>query len=248
MTVGIMTNGTQIIWFDPDRIPKGSWPFLLTIWDALRSVKDDVLLPSVDLTEGLGAITITGRLEAYRQLILRRALDLAQSTVVTWNSGLAIGAVISARALLETLAAFHNLLEKASCAVASKDWETVSQLVDAYAMSSSDGPDRTIGKPEGPPAIGKQVRRFLLAVFGPRAERFWHQISDMSHPNGRPMLRHLMDLGEHQLKARPNLEIEAELFPAVYNCLYAVCWFYCAMSDFDKLLDRTRYIYPDDSQ
>jgi hypothetical protein len=231
----------SIVWFDRERIPPGSWPFLSTIWNSLRSIKDDIALPSVDLTEGLGGITITGRMEAYRQLVLRRALDLAQSTVVTWNASLPIGAVVSARGLLETLAVFYDLMAEATPLADKKDWEGLSRLIDTYALSTSEGPQRTTGKPGGPPSVGKQVTRFILAI-EPHAERFWHQISDAAHPNGKPMLQHFGTLRGDRLEEKATAESEPHVFQAIYNCLYAVCWFYGAMSDFDKLLDRIRYL------
>lgn len=234
----------SVSWFDHDRVPAGDWIFLSTIWNSLRLIQSDVLVPSVDLTEGLDRLTISGCMEAYRQIIVRRVLDLAQATAVTWNAGLAIGAVVSARGLLETLAVFHDLMAETVPLAERKDWDALSAVVDAYAFSTSNWQGQKSGIPQGPPKIGAQVRRFIR-VIEPDAERFWHQISDIAHPNGKPMFAHFGRICDQRFDERPASESEAVLFQAIYNCLYAVCWFFNAMGDFDQLLDRIRYLDPE---
>jgi hypothetical protein len=133
----------------------------------------------------------------------------------------------------------------ASALADDKDWGAIGALVDARAWSTSNGPDRTTGKRGGPPSIGIQVTRFIRAV-EPNAEQFWHQISDISHPNGKPMFGHFGVLRDGRFDERPVIESEPELFQAIYNCLYSVCWLYgTAMSDFDTLLCRIRYLDPE---
>ena len=73
-----------MLWFDNERIPPGKWPFLSTAYAGLRQLEES-LAGSIDLTEGNDGITITGCLEAYRQATLRRALDLVQAVVTSWN-------------------------------------------------------------------------------------------------------------------------------------------------------------------
>ena len=110
-TVSAEKSG-QTLWFDDGRIPPGKWPFLSTTYAGLRQLEES-LAGSIDLTEGNDAITITGCLEAYRQAILRRTLDLTQAVVASWNAGQLVGSVVCARAVLETLTTFHSLLSRA---------------------------------------------------------------------------------------------------------------------------------------
>ena len=105
-------TSTSMLWFETKRITPGNWPFLTTTYAGLRDLKAS-LTGSVDLTEGNRQITITGCLDAYRRAILRRAPDLAQAVIASWNAGHPIGSVVCARALLETLATFHSVTNKA---------------------------------------------------------------------------------------------------------------------------------------
>ena len=113
-----------MLWYEPSRIPSGKWPFLWTAYAGLREIEES-LISSVDLTEGCNKITITGCLNAYRQAILRRVLDLAQAVATSWNAGQLVGSVVCARALLETLATFHSLLCRAQAAADEADWQAI---------------------------------------------------------------------------------------------------------------------------
>ena len=124
-----------MLWFDTERIPPGKWPFLTTVHVGLEQLEDS-LSDSVDLTEGHAEITITGCLQAYRQAILRRALDLSQAVVASWNAGQLVGSVVCARALLETLATFHSLLRRAQSAADRGDWEAIGKHKIPWGQSA----------------------------------------------------------------------------------------------------------------
>ena len=230
-----------MLWFDKGRVPSGKWPFLRTVRAGLRELEES-LMNSVDLTEGHGAITITGCLEAYRQAVLRRVLDLTQAVVASWNAGQIIGSVVCARALLETLATFHSLLSRAQGAANARDWERLGKLVDSYAFSTSPSSRLDRGKqaPESPPPVGKMVKQFIRdAELGD--ERFWDQICEVSHPNGKQLMAFAGVLKEQRFDAHSSTTPEEEShFQAVYNCLYSCCWLISAMLDFDILREHIR--------
>ena len=227
-----------MLWFDNKRIPPGKWPFLWTACAGLRELEES-LVGSVDLTEGNDEITITGCLEAYRQALLRRVLDLAQAVVVTWNARQLIGSVVCARALLETLATFHSLLSRAQIAADSGDWETLGKLVDCYAFSSSSRLNKGTRVPEAPPAVGAMVKTFIRdRDMG--NEKFWDQICEEAHPNGKRLMSFGGVLQERRFDAHTSTSNEDQLFPALYNCLYSCCWLTNAMLDFDILCEHIR--------
>ena len=126
-----------MLWFEKGRIPNGRWPFLNAVRAGLLDI-EEALVEQLDLTEGTGSLLLTGCMQAYRQAVMRRVLDLAQATVASWNTGLPIGAIVCSRALLETIATFHAFLTRAEAAAATDDWETIRKLIDAYAGFGDD--------------------------------------------------------------------------------------------------------------
>jgi hypothetical protein len=113
-----------MLWFNSNRVPAGRWPFLNAARVGLCDLEEG-LIERLDLTEGTGTVVITGCMQAYRQAVVVRVLDLAQATVATWNAGFTLGAIVSARALLETIAIFHSFLERAKALAAAKDWDAL---------------------------------------------------------------------------------------------------------------------------
>jgi hypothetical protein len=230
----------EMIWFDNARIPIGNWPFLSVARSSLVEMTEDSFRDSLDLMEGMQSLTLTGCLEAYRQVIIRRTVDIVRAVVVLWNSENALGSLICARALLETLATFHDFFNRVEAAANSQNYEEIARLVDSYSFSTSNGPARTLGKPDGPPSIGRQVIAFIEAT-QPGASQFWHQICDAAHPNGAPMFSRYGELRGGWFYSKASSESETDTFQAIYNCIYSICWLYCSMGDFDKLLDDIRH-------
>lgn len=237
-----------MIWFHKGRIPDGPWPFLSVTYNGLRSIEDN-FSTDIDLTEGLGGISITGRMQAYRKALLHRVLDLTKGVVVCWNERALLGSLVCARSLLETLAIFHSFLKRADKKAKAKEWQTLSRLVDAYAFSTSSGPDKKNKSPESPPRVGEAVIEFIKRTQQDK-EQFWEQICDEAHPNGKKMMVFGGLLKDLQYIDVPIEENERRLFPAVYNSLYSCCWLVGAMLDFDILLEEIRYggDLPDDHE
>lgn len=227
-----------MLWFDDGRIPTGKWPFLRATYAGLRELEES-LVDSVDLTEGKEQITVTGCLEAYRQAILRRVLDLSQAVVALWNAGQLVGSVVCARALLETLAIFHSLLSRAQIAADGRDWEALGKLVDSYAFSRSPRLDGVTHVPDNPPPVGTMVKGFIRDT-EVGDEKFWDQICEEAHPNGEKLMSFGGVLKERRFDARSSRSNEDRLFPAVYNCLFSCCWLIHAMLDFDILCEHIR--------
>lgn len=232
-----------MIWFDPHKIPAGRWPFLTATRNGLQEIERG-LAKEIDLTEGTGDILITGCAQAYRQAVVRRALDLAQSVVALWNLDLLIGSVVSARALLETVATYHSFILRAQTASAESRWETIGDLVDAYAFSTSTGLSRgqkghARSDDTSPPPIGKLVKAFLRAS-QPGMEPFWDQICDTAHPNGKRMLSYAGNLQNRTFRASAPSANAPLLFIAVYNALYSCCWLIASDMEFDILLETIR--------
>lgn len=226
----------EIVWFEQGRIPQSRpWPFLSAARATLVEIKAS-LVADFDMTEGGDQLLMTGCIGAYRQAVLRRVLDLAQSTAALWNLGFLTGSLVSARALLETLAIFHSFLKRAEALAAIKDWERIRLLKDAYAFSTSAGPGAAEKMPEAPPRIGRAVREFIAAT-QPGQEHFWDQICDAAHPNGNRMLALAGTLGGNHYRERSPTENEPEQFPAIYNALYSCCWLAKAQEDLEILLE-----------
>jgi hypothetical protein len=173
-------------------------------------------------------------MRGYRQALLRRVLDLAQSVITTWNAGFPVGAIVCARSLLETIATFHSFLKRAEVAAVAKDWATIGRLVDAYAFSTSSGPKQKASE-DDPPRIGAVVKSFLQST-QPGSEEFWNQICDTAHPNGRRMLEYAGALTDQTYTAKSPGADEPDLFIAVFNALHSCCWLMAADDDFEILL------------
>lgn len=227
-----------MLWFDKDRIPEGRWPFMTTVYSGLSRI-EETLVDRLDLTEGTGNLLITGCLQAYRQAVMRRTLDLAQAVVASWNAGSPIGAIVCSRALLETIATYYSLLKRSEAAGAAGDWKTIGALVNTYAFSTMSGPEKPKSTPGHPPRIKQMVINFIKAT-QPGKEQFWEQICDTAHPNGKRMLRLGGDLRERRYDARSADDYEPSLFVPVFNCLYSCCWLVASDLDFDILLEQIR--------
>jgi hypothetical protein len=197
------------------------------------------LEPDIDLTEGNEGIVITGCMRAYSQAVMRRVLDLAQSVIAAWNGGFPIGAVISARSLLESVATFHSFVRRAEATAAAKQWTNIGELVEAYAFMTSSGPTKSKRTEFSPPRIGKIVREFIAAT-EPGREAFWDHLSDTAHPNGKRMMDYAGTLSNSHFVARAPSETESLLFSAVFNALYSCCWLIQAELDFNILLSVIR--------
>jgi hypothetical protein len=227
-----------MIWFDANRLPPGQWPFMNAVRSGLAQIESE-LEPDIDLTEGNEGILITGCMRAYRQAVMRRVLDLAQSLIAAWNGGFPIGAVICARSLLESVATFHSFVTRAEAAAAVKEWANIGALVDAYAFMTSSGPTKNKTTEFSPPRIGTIVRAFIAAT-EPGKKKFWDQLSDTAHPNGKRMMDYAGTLRNSHFIARATSEAEPLLFSAVFNALYSCCWLISAELDFNILLSVIR--------
>jgi hypothetical protein len=175
-----------MLWFEDGRIPEDQWPFLNVVRAGLCEI-EEALVDRLDLTEGTGEILITGCMQAYRQAVICRVLDLAQASVVSWNAGMLIGSIVCSRALLETIATFHSFQTRAQIAATAQNWELIGNLVDAYAFSTMSGPKKKERTPEHPPGIKEMVIGFIKET-QPNKEQFWEQICDIAHPNGKKMM------------------------------------------------------------
>lgn len=225
-------------WFETNRIPKGRWPFLKTVYASLTGLEESIR-SEVDLAEGGNEIRITGCMQAYRQAVICRVLDLAQSVVASWNVGHPIGAAVCSRSLIETVAIFHSFLIRAGEAAHRSNWELIGKLVDAYAFSTSSGRSKQRRTPEHPPRIGRIVTAFINAT-QPGKEEFWDQICDTAHPNGKRMLDFGGVLRDGKYLAINAGDSEPHLFVAIYNAMYSCCWLTSANLDFDILLEHVR--------
>ena len=227
-----------MLWLETDRIPPGNWPFLTTTHAGLMEIEES-LTGSIDLTEGNPQVTITGRLNAYRRTVLRRTLDLAQAVIASWNAGQPVGAVVCARALLETLATFHSLMHRAQTAANEGNWKEIGKLVDRYAFSSSPSLHKGRREPQAPPPVGRMVKTFITTT-QPGCEQFWDQVCEVAHPNGEALMSYGGILRELRLDPPSSESNERSLFPALYNCLFSCCWLVDAMLEFDILCEHIR--------
>jgi hypothetical protein len=226
-----------MIWFEASRIPERGWPFMNAVRLCLVAFEGG-LEPTIDLTEGNEAITITGCMRAYRQAVIGRVLDLSQAAIGSWNAGFPVGSVVCARALLETIATFHSFLRRAEAAAAAKDWAVIGRLIDAYAFSTSlDHSKRRTDV--DPPRVGRMVKEFIRST-QPGIEVFWDQICDIAHPNGQRLMDYAGTLTNQQFVAKSPFQSESNLFVALFNAMHCICWMSAAAQDFEILLTVMR--------
>jgi hypothetical protein len=202
-------------------------------------IAETIIRDEIDITDGLDGITLTGQLEVFRQIVAHRALDLVQGMVRAWNSGSMIGAAVCGRALLETLGTFHAVMTRCQAAATANDWGEVATVVDTYLFSTSRGRGKRSNAHPRPPRIGDLVVSFIGAT-QPGSEQFWEQLCDLAHPNGQSTTHLFFTVSATGVVAREPKEREPDVFVAIYNCAYSLCWFYNAMDEFDLLLDHIR--------
>lgn len=235
-----------MIWIEKNRIPEGRWPFLSTARVGLEQIENK-LDKDIDLTEGNAGITITGRMRAYRHSVMRRVLDLAQSSIIAWNNGYLIGSIVCARALLETIAIHHSFLMRAEAFAEKSEWKQIGALVDAYAFHTKAGSSKRTKTEYSPPRIGEAIKDFISRT-EPGKQEFWDQISDAAHPNGAVMMKYAGTLRDGHYIDRSVSESEPSFFQILFNTLYSCCWLIHSNLDFDILLDviRSGEILPED--
>lgn len=224
--------------FNKDRLPSGKWPFLNVALNGLRNLKSGMPL-AVDLKEGGDRLTLTGKLTAYRYATIHRVVDLAEAAVLTWNAGSVAGSLVCCRALLETLATMYSLMDGVEKAIKSKDYTKISNMIDAYALSTAAGPRKNIKWTNGPPRIKEMVLYFIRRV-EPKGEQFWEDICNVAHPNGDVImgLNGTQRGGMYDMSHDPARE--ADLFVAVYNCFHCCNWLIASEIDFEILIKMIR--------
>lgn len=227
------------ILFDRATVPPGEWPFLRTIENSLQELEECVC-PKVDLTESLGEMTISGRIECYKQLVLRRVIELTRAVACLWRHNLEVGALLVSRALIETICSFHDFYKRTEKFENDKDYDKLSKTVDEFVFSSRDEERRKRLKLFQATHILEQIRAYGSAV-EPKTEQFYSQISDICHPNGYAMLTQYGSVKDNKFVAGSDGFRRKDTFQAIYNCVYQVCWFYCAIDDLDQILDRIRW-------
>ncbi len=226
--------------FAKESLPDGPWPMLFVVERCFRSL-EEALVDEVDLTEGLGQLTISGRFRCYKQLILRRALETTQAVALLWSHGLELPAVLTARALYETIASFYDFLRSAKAMEETKNYEALGALVDGFIFSTRDRELLEKGELQKSPHILNQIRAYDAAVQA-GSEKFYDRLSDACHPNGYAMLRQYGVLDNARFLSKPAGATRANTFTAIYNSVYQLCWFYTAMADLDSVVDRIQFL------
>jgi hypothetical protein len=227
--------------FEKASIPPGEWNFLFVIERCLPQLEER-LKAQIDLTEGLGALTISGRIKCYEQLVLRRVIELIKAISVLWANDLEIGALVTARALFETIVSFHDFFDKTKKAEEAKDYAKLSEVVNKFVLSSRNEELRQRLNLHKTNHILEQVRAYGRAV-EPQSEKFYDQVSDTCHPNGYAMLSQYGRLTDDlKFKVHPERAKRVNTFRGIYNCVYQICWLYTALFDLDTIVDRIQYL------
>ena len=121
--------------------------------------------------------------------------------------------------------------------------EEIGKLVDCYAFSKSPYPSKGRREPQAPPPVSRMVRAFIGET-QPGSEKFWDQICEVAHPNGKTLMSFGGILQEGRFDPPSFESNEGRLFLALYNCLNSCCWLVAAMLDFDILCEHIRYGAP----
>ena len=230
--------------FERPSIPSGKWPFLFMIERCIPEL-EALLDNEVDLADavpvGADQLTISGCMECYKQAILRRVLDSTRATSLLWNAGNHYGAAVVARALFETIVSFHDFLRRAQAAREAEDYKALAFLVDMFAISTRDTELRAANELPRSVNVLTQVDQYAKHV-EPLATRFYEQLSDFCHPNGYRMITSYGRISRKRYVIADVPTRSADAFKAIYNCCYQVCWLYSAITEYDRLLDRVRYL------
>lgn len=142
---------------------------------------------------------------------------------------------MSARALLETIAIHHSFLKRAETFAEKRNWKEIGDLVDAYAFSTTTGPQKRSKSEFSPPRIGEVVKDFITGT-QPGKQEFWDQICDASHPNGATMMKYAGTLKDRHYIVSSASENDSRFFQIIFNTLFSCCWLIQSNLDFDILL------------
>lgn len=127
-----------------------------------------------------GKHKVVWKYECYVQAIIHRSLSLIETTREAWNSGNLLGAVIVARALLETAAAYHYFHRRSEIAINASDFRSLDKLIgDRTFVGRWDG-DRNAG-----PNILTLIQRLDKSYFPKEkaVEGLYSTLSELAHPN-----------------------------------------------------------------
>ncbi len=226
--------------FDRATVPAGNWPFLRTIENSLQELETSIC-QEIDLTENLGARTISGSIECYKQLVVRRVVELTKAIALLWRNNLDVGALVASRALLETIVSFHDFFVRTQKALDKKNYKQIDDTLNKFVFSSRDEDRRQRLGLFSSNHILDQIRAYGKAI-EPKTELFYSQISDVCHPNGFAMLTQYGSVKDLKFIAGPEGFRRKDTFQGIYNAASQICWFYNAMDDLEKILDRIRYL------
>jgi hypothetical protein len=123
-------------------------------------------------------------LRIYAQLWLHRSTELASGVCAEWNASRLLNAAVILRSLLETLAAFHAILEQGETFVRKGDLKALHQRVLKAMYGTRQGKD---AQPELPDATNVLTLVDRLEKTFPQVRWYYDALCEIVHPNADGM-------------------------------------------------------------
>jgi hypothetical protein len=141
---------------------------------ALRAAR----VPSVRAADSAGLASWA--LRSYRQLWLRRVIDLAEGARSEWNAHRFVNVAVLLRSQLETMAAFYAVLDQSERLLAQGDLRSLHKRVLKAMYGIKQGRDTHPGLPE---AVNVLTVLDQLDRVMPKVRRYYDSLCEIVHPN-----------------------------------------------------------------
>jgi aspartyl-tRNA(Asn)/glutamyl-tRNA(Gln) amidotransferase subunit B len=172
-----MKKPTHIIW--DDRLEEAAKESLAKI----NACLDRLSALRVEEVKQSGALRsrVAWRLAVYQQVLLFRAVALANGISTAWNNRDTLSAFLSARALMETMAVLADFERRVAALLSQKDIDGLEALAEKGFFASRDSEVTS----KAPQVEATNVLTYVdkLSKQVPLFRRHYDQLSERCHPN-----------------------------------------------------------------
>lgn len=149
--------------------------------NSINKSLEDKMLTSITIDH-----TLNSRLILYEQLHIKRVLELLKGISICAEHHLALPTILSARALLETVAVFTGFYSDFEKDLKNKDFDKAFDVISRYLRMTKDEylknslPEEAR---EGLDAVNVLTQINKLNKFNPQAIKSYENLSEKCHPN-----------------------------------------------------------------
>ena len=135
MTDVILRVPTSFVW--DDRLPEAEKATIDRLNASIARL-NELRATEINIAGPFARSKIAWKLATYQHALLHRVIALADGTALAWNAHSTLSAILSARALMETIAMFAELERKVAAFLAKEDIGSLDALAQQGAFASRD--------------------------------------------------------------------------------------------------------------